>query len=117
MDLNFTPEVWPEDKMPLDAANYMECEVCTPKSRIIWGEGNPKAPVIIILDNPGAREDNEGKQYVCGTRADDVYLTYLLKCRPLRSYDKQKARSFSKPFLERQIRTIQPRYIVCLGDT
>lgn len=130
MDLNFTPMIWPEDKIPLEGKKYGECEVCTPKSRIIWGEGNPKAPIIVILDNPGAREDKEGKEYVCGTRAtlqtvlhqvnltvDDIYITYLLKCRPLRFYDKEEARSFSKPFLEQQIKTIQPKFIVCLGDT
>lgn len=129
MDSDFTPIVWPEDKVPPEAIDYEQCEVCTEKSRIIWGEGNARAPIVIILDNPGAREDKEGKAYVCGTRQtlqtalyqvsltpNDVYLTYLLKCRPLRRYNKAAARSFSKPFLVRQIKTIQPEFIVCLGD-
>jgi DNA polymerase len=47
----------------------------------------------------------------------DIYLTYLLKCRPLRRYDKEEIRAFSKPFLIQQIKTMQPKYIVCLGDT
>lgn len=130
MDMNFVPTIWVEDKMPLEAKSYAECEVCTARSRVIWGEGNPKAPIIKVLDNPGAREDKEGKEYVCGTRAtlqwaiskvglsaDNVYLTFLLKCRPLRYYDKEKARIFSKPFLERQIIDANPKFIVCLGDT
>ncbi|NLJ76292.1 MAG: uracil-DNA glycosylase [Peptococcaceae bacterium] len=130
MDPNFAPVVWPEDRMPPEERDYVECEVCTVRSRVIWGEGNPSAPIVIILDNPGAREDKEGKEFVCGTRVtlqtslhqvglkmDDIYLTYLLKCRPLGRYDKDKARAFSKPFLERQIKTIQPQFIVCLGDT
>lgn len=115
--------------MPLEALGYEQCEVCTEKSRIIWGEGNPKAPIAVILDNPGAREDKEGRQYVCGTRqtlqkaiyqvnlrADDIYLTYLLKCRPICKYDKERARAFSKPYLIQQIKKIQPKFIVCLGD-
>lgn len=130
MDPDYVPVIWPEDEIPSEARNYAECEVCTPKSRVIWGEGNPKAPIVVILDNPGAREDNAGIKYVCGTRAtlqaaihqvnltaDNIYLTYLLKCRPLRRYDKEKARAFSKPFLEQQIKTIRPKLIVCLGDT
>ncbi|MFL0247758.1 uracil-DNA glycosylase [Candidatus Clostridium stratigraminis] len=129
MDSRFVPVIWTEDKIPFEAESYLECEVCTAKSRIIWGEGNPKAPIIIILDNPGARENKDGQDYVCGTRAtlqlalnqinlsaDNVYITYLLKCRPQGSYNKEKARSFSKPFLEKQIEAIQPRFIVCLGD-
>lgn len=130
MDSNFLPTIWPEETLPLEAASYGQCEVCTGKSRIIWGEGNPKAPIVIILDNPGARENKEGEEYVCGTRqtlqraiyethlkADDIYITYLLKCRPLRKYDKEKARLFSMPYLVRQIETIRPKFLVCLGDT
>lgn len=130
MNINFTPSIWPEDTMPPYAKKYIECEVCSPKSRIIWGEGNPKALIVVILDNPGAREDKEGNEYVCGTRVtlqsaisqvnltrNDIYITYLLKCRPLRSYNKEKAREFSKTFLEQQIAAINPKFIVCLGDT
>lgn len=103
MDNNFLPTIWPEDKLPLVAKDYIQCEPCSSKSRIIWGEGNPKAAIYIILDNPGARENKEGIEYICGTRitlqetlnkvninSNSVYLTYLLKCRPLRSYDKKK---------------------------
>ncbi|HBR01842.1 MAG TPA: uracil-DNA glycosylase [Ruminiclostridium sp.] len=130
MDSNFLLRIWPEETLPLEAASYEQCEVCTEKSRIIWGEGNPKAPIVIILDNPGARENKEGEEYVCGTRqtlqraiyeanlkADDIYITYLLKCRPLQKYDKERARLFSMPYLVQQIETIQPKFIVCLGDT
>ncbi|MGI6497431.1 MAG: uracil-DNA glycosylase [Oscillospiraceae bacterium] len=130
MDSNFLPSIWQEDNVPLEAASYQQCEVCTEKSRIIWGEGNPKAPIVIILDNPGARETKEGNEYVCGTRQTlqkaiyasnlkpkDIYITYLLKCRPLRKYDKEKARQFSMPYLVRQIEAIRPRFLICLGDT
>jgi DNA polymerase len=122
MDLNFLPKVWREDSLPLEALGYEQCEVCTAKSRIIWGEGNPKASIVIILDNPGARENKEGEEYVCTTRQtlqkaiyeanlkpDDIYITYLLKCRPLRKYDKVKARQFSMPYLIRQIEAIRPK--------
>lgn len=130
MDSKFLPKIWPEEALPLEAASYEQCEVCTEKSRVIWGEGNPKASIVVILDNPGARENKEGEEYVCGTRqtlqraiyeanlkADDIYITYLLKCRPLRKYDKERARLFSMPYLVQQIETIQPKFIVCLGDT
>ena len=130
MDSKFSPKVWQEDNLPLEAAGYEQCEVCTEKSRIIWGEGNPKAPIVIILDNPGARENKEGEEYICGTRQtlqeaiykadlkpEDIYITYLLKCRPLRKYDKERARQFSMPYLVRQIESIRPRFLVCLGDT
>lgn len=43
MDATFGLTIWPEDNNPEEAANYQQCEVCTPKSRVIWGEGNPGA--------------------------------------------------------------------------
>ncbi len=129
MDLCFEPTIWLEDELPEEAIRYQQCEICTQKSRVIWGEGNPKASILVILDNPGAREDKDGHDYVCGTRqtlqtalhqanlaADDIYLTYLLKCRPLRQYDKEEVRAFSKLFLIHQIERMQPKFIVCLGD-
>ena len=129
MDPRFEPAIWPEDVCPEEAGRYRQCEVCARNARIVWGEGNPKASVFVVLDNPGAREDRDGNEYVCPTRqtlqaalrqarlsADDVYLTYLLKCRPLRRYDKEAARAFSKPFLIRQIERMRPKFLVCLGD-
>lgn len=68
MNSFFTPVAWQEDKIPKEASSYDQCEVCSQGSRIVWGEGNPKASIAIILDNPGAREDKEGSAYVCGTR-------------------------------------------------
>lgn len=129
MNCDFTPVVWPEDKVPARAKGYEECQVCTEKSRVIWGEGNPKASIVVILDNSGARKDKDGMDYVCGTRETlqkaanqvnlsekDIYLTYLLKCRPLAKYDKEEARAFSKPYLAEQINNIKPKIILCLGD-
>jgi uracil-DNA glycosylase family 4 len=129
MDSDFSPVILPEDTAPPEAAGYAECEVCAKTSRVIWGEGNPDASIVVILDNPGAREDKEGREYVCGTRQTlqkaifqanldiaDIYITYLLKCRPFRTYDKKRARAFSKPYLIRQIEALQPKFLVCLGD-
>ena len=99
MDSCFEPVIWPEDKLPKEAAAYKECEVCTEKARIIWGEGNPKAPVVIILDNPGTRQTLQTALHRANLAPDDIYITYLLKCRPLRRYHKEGVRAFSKPFL------------------
>lgn len=129
MNINNTIKLWPEEILPQEAADYLQCEICTQNSRIIWGEGNPAAPIIVILDNPGAREDKEGNEYLCPTRqvlqrtisnaglsADNLYVTYLLKCRPLRKYNKERVRAFSKLFLLQQLQAKTPKCLVCLGD-
>ncbi len=125
----FEPVIMQEVSLPKEASLYLSCEVCTPKSRVIWGEGNPNAKIMVVLDNPGAREDNSGKEFVCGTRQtlqaaiksaglrlENIFLTYLLKCRPLHKYNKDEVRAFSRQFLIRQIEQMKPTLLVLLGD-
>lgn len=45
-----------------------------------------------------------------------MFMSIILKCRPLKKYDKEKARNFSLPFLLNQIEEIKPKFLVCLGD-
>lgn len=129
MDSDFTPVIWPEDRASAEVANCQKCELCSQRTRVIWGEGNPHAPIIVILDNPGAREDKEGNEFICGTRQtlqtaafranlkmDDLYITYVLKCRPKRKYNKEEARSICKGYLDQQITVQQPEFAFCLGN-
>ena len=80
------------------------------------GEGNPQGSLMMILDNPGAREDREGNPFLCGTRETlqlgmreagmdihSVYVTYLLKRRPTRAYDKPATRAACLPHLQAQL--------------
>lgn len=124
------PSVWPEDQTPTEAINCSRCELHCQRSRIIWGEGNPTGPVIIVLDNPGAREDKDGNSFICGTRQtlqsaafeagfkmEDLYVTYILKCRPVRRYNKEAARSTCISYLNKQLELQNPKLAMCLGTT
>lgn len=128
-DKAFEPAVLPEIAAPQDARDCRLCELAAQRDRVIWGEGHPHAPLMIVLDNPGAREDREGRPFVCGTRdtlqrglaeagigMDQVYLTYVLKCRPRKAYDKPLARSRCLPYLERQVAQLRPKLAFCLGN-
>ncbi|MGE5583533.1 MAG: uracil-DNA glycosylase [Bacillota bacterium] len=121
--------VWEEDRVPAVWADCNRCELAAQRRRVIWGEGNPKAPLMIILDNPGARENRQGSPFICGTREtlkaailesglkiDQIYLTYLLKCRPIRKYNHELARAACFAFLEEQINALRPLLIVCMGN-
>jgi uracil-DNA glycosylase family 4 len=66
--LEFCPMALAEDPTPDYLLNCQECGLHEQEIRMVWGEGNPDAPIMIILDNPGAREDREGESIVCGTR-------------------------------------------------
>jgi uracil-DNA glycosylase len=127
--LDFCTSLWPEEPTPEHQKNCAECGLNKHGSRMVWGEGNPEAKIIIILDNPGAREDKEGQSYVCGTRqtlqqvthqvgfkVEDLYVTYILKRRPVRAYDKVQTRQICMSHLKHQLQEKQPQFIVCLGN-
>lgn len=130
MEKHFMPAIWPEDPVPAGIGDCTRCELFKQRTRVIWGEGNPNADIMIVLDNPGCREDKEGRVFVCGTRqmlqlaADtvglnekDLYVTYILKCRPVRKYDKETARGICLGYLEQQLQSNNYRIVFCLGDT
>lgn len=125
----FCPVILTEDPVPEAVKECRECGLYTQGTRMVWGEGNPAAPVMAILDNPGAREDKEGKAYVCGTREtlqravltsgirlEDLYVTYILKRRPVRAYQKEQVRSICMQHLSQQIEANKPKMIICLGN-
>ncbi len=64
---NECPVLWPEDPTPRTLVDCSECGLDKQGSRMVWGEGNPEAPIYVLLDNPGAREDKEGNFFVYGT--------------------------------------------------
>lgn len=125
----FVPTIWPEEITSAEAANCQKCELAKQRKRVIWGEGNPSAPVFVVLDNPGAREDTQGVEFLCGTRQtlqtavhevglqmEHIYVSYILKCRSIRSYDKDFSRSTCMPYLTQQIEEKVPKIVACLGN-
>ncbi len=129
MKMQFTPVILPEESVPTDFAGCETCDLQRKRNRFVWGEGNPDAPVNIILDNPGAREDKEGNPFICGTRVtlqeatyeaglklNDLYIIYVLKCKPTVKYDREAVIQTCMPHLEKQIQLKNPRLVFCLGN-
>jgi uracil-DNA glycosylase len=96
------------------------------RTPVIWAEGNPRAPIAIVLDNPGARE-REGVAWVCPTRdtlraaareasLSDLYVTWLVKFRPRHAYDKAAVRALGRDEVLRELARVNPRVVVALGD-
>lgn len=129
MMTNFCPSIWSEDPTPGDLQTCEDCGLYKHGSRMVWGEGNSEATIMIVLDNPGERETKEGQSYVCGTRQTlqeaahhvglsekDLYITYILKRRPKRAYAKEETRQICMQHLDTQLKEIQPTFIFCLGN-
>lgn len=117
------PEIAPPPGAQVDAWQALARAHRTP---LVWAEGDPHAEVAIVLDNPGARE-REGALWVCPTRETlrraaqeaglgALYVTWLVKFRPRRAYDKSLARALGREEVEREIARVRPRVVVGLGD-
>lgn len=121
--------ILPELPAPLKVQECNKCELALQRARVIWGEGNPSGSVAVILDNPGAREDKFGEPFLCGTRQalqeaifksgikqEEVFVTWLLKCRPVRKYNKEKAQTICLDYLKEQLFIYKPKFLVCMGN-
>jgi uracil-DNA glycosylase family 4 len=112
--------------------NLGECTRCKlhgTRHKIVFGDGNPKAELVFVGEGPGADEDAQGLPFVgragklltqmieaMGLQRKDVYICNVVKCRPPENRQPEEDEvSTCSPFLLRQIDTIAPKVIVCLG--
>lgn len=118
-------------KIRTDLGECTRCKLHTTRNKIVFGDGNPKAELVFIGEGPGHDEDMQGLPFVgragklltqmieaMGLQRKDVYICNVVKCRPPenRAPERDEVEQCS-PFLLRQIDSIAPKVIVCLGST
>jgi uracil-DNA glycosylase len=118
-------------KIRTDLGECTRCKLHRTRNKIVFGDGNPKAELVFVGEGPGHDEDMQGLPFVgragklltqmieaMGLQRKDVYICNVVKCRPPenRAPEKDEVAACS-PFLLRQIDTIAPKVIVCLGST
>ncbi len=131
-----------DDKNLLELPNNLEalkqqalnCHLCSlSKSRnhVVFGDGNREANIMFIGDAPLEIEDNQAKPFlgrggemltamiekVVGISRQDVYLSNLLKCRPLAKKERDELEYHTcKAYLFKEIELVRPKVIVTLGE-
>ena len=122
------------DSLPLIRENLGDCKRCKlhkTRNTIVFGDGNPNAQLVFVGEGPGADEDEQGLPFVgragklltqmieaMGLQRRDVYICNVVKCRPPQNRQPEPDEvAECSPFLLRQIDTIAPKVIVCLGAT
>ncbi len=105
------------------------CPLCRTRNQIVFGVGNANADIMFVGEAPGADEDRQGEPFVgragqllnrwlpeLGLRREDVYISNVLKCRPPGNRDPRPQEvERCSPFLQAQIRAIEPKVIIALG--
>jgi DNA polymerase len=124
------------EELRLSALSCERCELSETRTNVVFGEGNPDTPLVIIGEGPGEHEDATGRPFVgrAGALLDQalrengltrkhVYITNIIKCRACIT---ESGRTRNRPprisevnaclpWLEKQLALIQPLVILCLG--
>lgn len=112
-----------------EIADCRKCGLWKSRKNTVPGDGNIDASVMFIGEAPGYWEDVKGLPFVgaagkfldemllsAGLSRREVYISNILKCRPPENRDPLPAEvETCTPFLDRQIRIIEPKLIVTLG--
>jgi DNA polymerase len=112
-----------------ELGDCQRCKLCSGRTNIVFGVGNPKAEVVFVGEGPGADEDAQGIPFVgkagqlltkmieaMGFSRDDVYICNVVKCRPPGNRNPEPDEiDACQPFLRAQLGSIRPKVIVALG--
>jgi uracil-DNA glycosylase len=122
------------------ASDCKACDLWKAGTQTVFGEGQRKARLMFVGEQPGDREDIAGRPFVgpagrllndvlaeAGIARDDVYVTNVVKhfrweraaSGKRRIHKKPRASEIRacRPWLDAEIAVIRPQVIVCLGAT
>jgi uracil-DNA glycosylase family protein len=121
-----------------EAADCRACPLWKDATQTVFGEGPPHAPIMLVGEQPGDKEDLAGKPFVgpagqmldraleeAGIERTKVYVTNAVK--HFKFVPRGKIRLHQKPatpeiracrqWYERELATIQPTLVVAMGAT
>jgi uracil-DNA glycosylase len=114
------------------------CDLYKHATQAVFGEGARKARVMFVGEQPGDQEDKQGKPFVgpagallnkameeAGIVRSDAYVTNAVKHFKFEMRGKKRLHSkpnaaqvkACQPWLEAEIKVVQPELIVCMGAT
>jgi len=112
------------------------CELWEPATQVVFSAGNPRAPMVLVGEQPGDVEDQRGIPFVgpagrllqralaeAGVAVGDVYVTNAVKHFRFTESGKRRIHATPqlthltacRPWLEAELTAVDPRLVVCLG--
>ena len=134
----FVPETADLTVLQHAAQKCKGCDLYRDATQAVLGEGPVSAPLLLVGEQPGDREDLSGRPFVgpagglldraladAGIERADAYLTNAVKHFKFEERGKRRIHkkpstveiAACKPWLEAELAIVQPRIIVCLGAT
>ena len=120
------------------AAGCKACDLWKLGTQTVFGEGSARAHVMMVGEQPGDKEDLQGRPFVgpagavldkalaaAGINRNDVYVTNIVKHFKWEPRGKRRLHkkpniteiSACRPWLEAEIRVVKPQVVVLLGAT
>jgi len=108
-----------------------KCPLAEGRTQVVFGVGDPRASLLFVGEGPGHEEDLAGEPFVgrsgklldrlmleeIGLTRAQCYIANVVKCRPPKNRDPAPVEIEScRPYLEEQIRLINPSVVVTLGN-
>lgn len=110
----------------------LECKKCKLRAgatQVVPGHGNPNAEIMFVGEGPGKNEDEQGVPFCgaagklldemlasIGLEREDVFIGNMIKCRPPNNRDPMEDElEACEPWLDQQMKLIQPKVVVTLG--
>jgi uracil-DNA glycosylase family protein len=125
-------------KLKAEAAECQACDLWKNATQTVFGEGKTTSTVMFVGEQPGDREDLQGRPFVgpagalldkaleeAGIDRAKVYVTNVVKHFKWEPRGKRRIHkkpnaveiNACRPWLDAEIRAVKPRAIVCLGST
>lgn len=106
------------------------CPLAKERTRAVPGEGPDGAEILLVGEAPGRDEDHAGRPFVgragsilnrcleeAGIERAQVFITNAVKCRPPGNRrPKRDEVEACRPYLEAQMRLIQPKVVILMGN-
>jgi uracil-DNA glycosylase len=120
------------------AASCRGCDLYGPATQTVFGEGLKRSRVMMVGEQPGSREDIEGRPFVgpagreldkgleaAGIDRGEVYVTNVVKHfkfeergkRRIHQTPNARERTACRPWLDAELEQVKPDVLVCLGAT
>ena len=119
------------DQLRQDALKCTKCKLCETRTKVVFGEGNLQAKLMICGESPGKSENESGRPFVgrsgrllismieaAGLKREDVYILNTVCCQPPNNrVPTDLELETCRDYLVGQISEIRPNCILALGAT
>lgn len=124
------------DQLRAEALVCTACALSERRTNVVFGEGDPLSPLILVGEGPGEQEDKSGRPFVgragqlldkalleAGISRAQVYIANTVKCRaadwstgkPVNRAPTEEESQACRRWLIPQLQLLAPKVILCIG--